>query len=159
MAGPEALEIYNAFTWDEEADKKKVDKIMEKFEAYCTPRKNVTWDRHVFNSRSQQPGETIDQYVTDLGSKAAQCEFGTLTDSLIRDRIVCGVLSDRTRSRLLKDAGLTLDGAIDICRADEVTAARMKSLATGEKDPSDKDLDLKLLKKGTMNSHAGDRQG
>ena len=159
MAGPEALEIYNAFTWDEEADKKKVDKIMKKFEAYCTPRKNVTWDRYVFNSRSQQPGERIDQYVTDLRSKAAQCEFGTLTDSLIRDRIVCGVLSDRTRSRLLKDAGLTLDGAIDICRADEATAARMKSLATGEKDPSDKDLDLKLLKKGTMNSHAGDRQG
>ena len=159
MAGPEAFEIYNAFTWDEEADKKKVDKIMKKFETYCTPRKNVTWDRHVFNSRSQQPGETIDQYVTDLRSKAAQCEFGTLTDSLIRDRIVCGVLSDRTRSRLLKDAALTLDGAIDICRADEATAARMKSLATGEKDPSDKDLDLKFLKKETKSSHTDDRQG
>ena len=157
MAGPEALEIYNAFTWDEEADKKKVDKIMEKFKAYCTPCKNVTWGRHVFNSRTQQPGETIDQHVTDLCTKAAQCEFGTLTDSLIHDRIVCGVLNDR--SRLLKDSALTLDGAIDICRADEATAARMKSLATGEKDPSDKDLDLKLLKKGTKSSHAGHRQG
>jgi hypothetical protein len=128
VAGPEALKIYNAFTWDEEADKDKVDKIMEKFEAYCTPRKNVTWDRHVFNSRNQRPGETIDQYVTDLRSKAAQCEFGTLTDSLIRVRIVCGIQSDRTRSRLLKEAALTLDGAIDICRADEATAERMKSL-------------------------------
>ena len=79
-------------------------------------------------ARTQQPGETIDQYVTDLCSKAAQCEFGTLTDSLIRDRIVCGVLSDRTRSRLLKDSALTLDGAIDICRADEATTAQIKSL-------------------------------
>ena len=111
VAGPEALEIYNTFAWGADADKKK---IMEKFAAYCTPRKNVTWDRHVFNSRTQQPGETIDQYVTDLRSKAKPCEFGTLTDSLIRDRIVCGVLSDQTRSRLLKKADLTLDGAIDI---------------------------------------------
>ena len=157
VAGPEALEIYNTFTWDAEADKKKLDKIMEKFEAYCTPRKNVTWDRHVFNSRTQQPGETIDQYVTDLRCKAKHCEFGTLTDSLIRDRIVCGVLSDRTRSRLLKDPTLTLDGAIDICRADEATAVQMKSLATGEKNPGDKDLDLKLLNKETKSPRTDDR--
>ena len=93
---------------------------MEKFKAYCTPRKNIMWDRDVLNSGTQQPGETIDQYVTDLRSKAAQCEFG---NSLICDRIVCRVLSDRTRSRLLKDSALTLDSAIDMCRADEATAA------------------------------------
>ena len=39
VAGPEALDIYNVFTWETEADKRKVDKIMEKFEAYCTPRR------------------------------------------------------------------------------------------------------------------------
>ena len=114
VAGSEVLEIYNAFTWDAEADKKKAVKIMENFEAYCTPCKNVTWDRHVFNSRTQQPGETINQYVTDLRSKAKHCEFGTLTDSLIRDHIVCGVLGNWIRSRLLKEPALTLDGAIDI---------------------------------------------
>ena len=77
VASPEALDIYNAFTWDTEADKNKVNKIMEMFEVYCTPHKNVTWDRHVFNSRTQQPGETIDQYVTELRSKAKHCEFGS----------------------------------------------------------------------------------
>ena len=66
--------------------KRKVHKLMEKFEVYCTPRQNVTWDRHFFNSRTQQPGKTIDQYVTDLRCKAKHCEFGTLTYSLIRDR-------------------------------------------------------------------------
>ena len=108
----------------------------------------------MFNSRTQQQGETIDQYVMDLRSKAKLCEFGPLTDSLIRDRIVCGVLSDRVRSRPLKEPALTLDGAIDICRAEEATAARMKSLATGERNPSDKDLDLKLL---TKSQRADDR--
>ena len=41
VAGPEALEVYNTFTWEAEADKEKVEKIMEKFQLYCTPRKNV----------------------------------------------------------------------------------------------------------------------
>lgn len=149
IVGQEALEIYNTFAWESAGDNKKVDKIMEKFEAYCNPRKNITWERHVFNTRCQQSGEPIDQYVTDLRSKARPCEFGTLTDSLIRDRIVCGILSDRTRSRLLKTPDLTLQGAIDVCRADEVTSAQMKTLATRDKDSGEKDLDLKVLKRET----------
>ena len=65
VAGPEALEVYNTFSWTTADDKNKVDKIMEKFDQYCNPRKNVTWERHKFNTQNQQPGETIDQYVTD----------------------------------------------------------------------------------------------
>ena len=47
FAGPEALEIYNTFTWTVEGDKKNISKILEKFEEYCTPRKNITWERHI----------------------------------------------------------------------------------------------------------------
>ena len=75
----EVLEIYNTFTWDHKGDEKKVNTIMTKFEAYCKR------ERHVFNTQNQQISETIDQYVTDLKTKAKTCEFGTLTDSLIRD--------------------------------------------------------------------------
>ena len=42
VAGPEALDIYNTFIW-EAKDDKKVSKILEKLEVYCTARKNVTW--------------------------------------------------------------------------------------------------------------------
>ena len=125
--GPEALEIFNTLSFDNAGDDKKLDKLVEKFEAYCIPRKNVTWERHVFNTRNQQPGESIDQYVTDLQNKAKTCEFGALLESLIKDRLVCGVISDKTRSRLLKQTNLTLAGALDICRADETTLAQIKS--------------------------------
>ena len=132
VAGEEALEIYNTFTWDNDGDDEKVSAIMAKFEAHCNPRKNITWERHLFNTRNQQPGETIDQYVTDLRTKAKTCEFGTLSDSLIRDRIVGGIISDSTRSRLLQKADLTLEKAIDMCRASETTAAQMKTLTAGQ---------------------------
>ena len=66
VAGMEALEIYNTFTWDSDEDKGEVDKITKKFDEYCNPRKNVTWERHKFNTRNQQVEESIDQYTTDL---------------------------------------------------------------------------------------------
>ena len=99
MAGTEALEIYNTFNWESDDDKSKVDKITEKFDKYCNPRKNITWERHKFNTRNQQVGETIDQYVTDLKMKAQTSKFANLKDSLICDHIVCGIICDRTCSK------------------------------------------------------------
>ena len=81
---------------------------MEKFNAYCNPRKSVTWERNVFNTRNQQASKTIDQYVTDLKTKVKSCEFGTLTDCLIKDRIVSGIIDDRTRSSLPREPDLSL---------------------------------------------------
>lgn len=66
MAVPKALDIYNTFTWKVEDDDKKVSKILEKMEAYCILRKNVTWQRHPFNTHNQQTGESFDQYLTGL---------------------------------------------------------------------------------------------
>ena len=90
------------------------------------------WERHMFNTRSQRDGETTDQYVTDLKTKAQTCEFGELKDSLIRDRIVCGIRCDKTRSRLLREPDLTLQRAIDICRANEAMSSQMKSFTSDQ---------------------------
>ena len=40
VIGDEALDVYNAFTWDSDEDKVKMDKVLEHFEQYCEPRKN-----------------------------------------------------------------------------------------------------------------------
>ncbi len=131
--GEEALKIYNTFTWDAVGDDRKTQKILEKFTSYCKPKRNIIWERHVFNTRSQQPDESIDQYATDLKIKAMSCEFGTLKDCLIRDRIVCGIQDKQTRRQLLKEPNLTLSQAIDICRVSETTKSQLK---TFENEPS-----------------------
>ena len=129
VIGEDAVEIYNTFTWAEDGHAMVVSRIVEKFSAYCTPKKNVTYERHVFNTRNQKQGETIDQYITELRMKAKTCEFGTLNDSLIRDRVVCGIVDDKVRARLLRETDLTLQKAIDICRANEITSKQVKTLA------------------------------
>jgi hypothetical protein len=56
----------------------------------------------------QQPGESFDQYVTDLRLKVKTCEYGTMADEMIKDRIVVGVQSDIVRGRLLREKDLNL---------------------------------------------------
>jgi len=88
----------------------------------------------VFNTHNQHSDETIDQYVTDLRKKAQMCEFHNLKDGLIHDRIVCGIKCDKIRSRLLKEPELTLQKAVDICRAHEATLKQMKSFTADTHD-------------------------
>jgi hypothetical protein len=132
VAGFEALEVYNTFQWDTAGDDVKVDKIMEKFERYCNPRKNLTLDKHSFFTRNQQEDETVDTYVTELRNKASRCKFADLKDGLIRDRIVCVITNDSVRARLLRESDLSLEKCVDICRASEISAFQLKEL-TDEK--------------------------
>ncbi|CAH1248641.1 Hypp8335 [Branchiostoma lanceolatum] len=44
-----------------------------------------------FFTRSQASGETFDEYLIELRTSAAECGFGAIKDSLIRDRILCGI--------------------------------------------------------------------
>ena len=128
VIGPESLEICNIFTWATDGDNMKLDKIMEKFKVYCNPRKNFTYERHIFNTTNQQAGENIYAYVTALKNKASLCKFSTLKDSLIRDRIVCGIRSDEVRARLLRHPDLTLVKALDACQAAETSQTQLKGL-------------------------------
>ena len=132
IAGEQAIEVYNTFSFDEkEVDDLKV--LMNKFEAYCNPKRNITYERHLFNTRVQNVGETIDAYVTELKIQAKNCEFGALCDELIRDRIVVGIRDDAVRSRLLRETELDLQKTVDICRASEQSKSHMNAIKKEEK--------------------------
>ena len=85
-------------------------------------------ERYTFNMRGQQHGENFDSFYMDIRNLSKDCEYGTLRDSLIRDRIVCGIQSGIVRARLLRDKELTLTKAIDACRAAEVSDQHLKAL-------------------------------
>lgn len=85
---------------------------------------NMTFERHIFNSRVQALVESIDQFVTDFKTKAKSCEYGQLCDSLIKDRFLVGIHDDALRARLLRETDLDLHKAIQMCRAAE--ASRMQ---------------------------------
>ena len=112
--------------------------VCHKFKEWFGGAKNVIYERLVFNRRKQQEGERIDHFVSELKRLALTCDFDSLKDSLIRDRIVGGVLSDNLRVELLKKPDLTLQQAHDYCRTYEASESQKhqfsnSSLAAAEK--------------------------
>ena len=65
----------------------------------------------------------MQNFITLLKILSNSCEYGPLKDSLIRDRIVCGVSSDTLRRQLLKERELTLHRAIQMCQIRETADA------------------------------------
>nr|CAI5844998.1 unnamed protein product [Callosobruchus analis] len=127
--GDEGLMIYNTFEYASDEDRTLLQTVIQKFDEYCDPIKNEVFEHFKFFQRNQLPGESIDQFVTELKSLASTCEFGTLTDILIRDRIVLGVSDLRIQEKLLQTPNLKLPEAVLICRSLESSMATQKKIS------------------------------
>ena len=94
VIGEEAREVFFTFTdWAAEGDDAKIQPVLTKFEEYCQPQKNIPFERYRFNCRSQEPGETYNQYRTALRKLGENCNFQAITpDEILRDRLVFGRL-------------------------------------------------------------------
>ena len=112
--GAEALKVYNGFTFEEEDDARTLTAIMEKFEQFSVGEINETYERYVFNSRNQIENEPFDVYFTELKALSKSCNFGELSESLLRDRIVLGIRNTQTRKKLLRVRDLSLRACIDV---------------------------------------------
>ena len=127
LAGEAAITVYETLTF-EDTEKDKIEPLVAKFEAYCLPKKNVTHERHLFNLRKQKPEESVEQFVTELKRLAKNCEYGELTNSIVKDRIVEGISNDRTRAWLLREKDLSLERCMEVCKAAEIADKHMKTL-------------------------------
>lgn len=75
-------------------------------------------ERFVFRSRKQEQGQSFDVFLTDLKMSI----FEQLKDSMIHDQVVFEIFDERLREKMLRDSDLTLDGAVKLCHASELSA-------------------------------------
>ena len=66
----------------------------------------------------------MDKFITHVKILAATCNFEQLKESLIRDRIICGMTDSKLRQDLLKIPELCLGKCIENCRAAELSKER-----------------------------------
>ena len=97
--GEEAGDIFISFELSAE-QQINYEMVKSKFEDKFTLKNNVIFERAKFNSRVQEKDETVDSFITDIYQLSQHCEFQTLKNELIRDRIVVG-LRDRKLSEKL----------------------------------------------------------
>ena len=133
--GEEAESVLSSTNATED-DHKNYDTVMAKYDEYFKVRRNVIYERARFNCRSQQPGETAEQFIMSLYELADNCDYGDLRDEMIRDRIVVGIRDTNLSERLQLDSGLTLAKAKQAVRQREAVHEQNQSLSTSASSSS-----------------------
>ena len=82
--GDEADDILTSFKLST-LQLKQYHTVKTKFDEHLVVRQNVIFQRAKFNRRRQEDGKTVDTFVTVLHTLAEHCDYGTLTDEMIRD--------------------------------------------------------------------------
>ena len=133
------LESYTkTLPWKEEVDEKKFKKVLEAFEEFCSPQRNLLYERHGFWQLSQQECESVDAYVTRLKLKVDYCEYdktGWLAEvraEMLRDKFVFGLRDDALKERLLvrDTTELTLELAMSLAQRSESSEVQVKEKST-----------------------------
>ncbi|UYV82717.1 K02A2.6-like, partial [Cordylochernes scorpioides] len=99
-----------------------IDSLPRRVAACIAVREDITF------FGSSRKNQSFDDFVTKVKNKAVDCDFGDLTESLIRDRIVLGVLDKNLTERYLQDPDLTLSKAIALGRAAESSRTQLKEI-------------------------------
>ena len=91
------------------------------------PKPNPTAERFKFNIRNRAHSETISEYMAELQRLTQCCDYGTVLNDMLRDRLGCGVNHSQIQQKLLRErSSLTLEKAQSI--AISVEAAIKQSL-------------------------------
>ena len=83
-------------------------------------RTNVIFERARFNKRVQGAQESVIDFIESLFTLAETCQFGTLKEELIRDRIVVGIRNAVLSQKYMQDDTLTLDKAVKQAKSSEL---------------------------------------
>ena len=128
--GAEALEIHGGFSYEAGEDRHDIDTVILKFDKYFMAETNEAYESYRFNKCDQTETENIESYVTRLRQLVKGCNYGELSDRMIRDRIVAGIRDDELRKKLLEERELTLKLAVDKCKIHESSNKQLQGMGT-----------------------------
>lgn len=101
---------------------KSYDELVKIMQDHYAPKPSEIVQRFKFNNRFRQQNESVSDYVAALRNIAEHCNFNDTLETMIRDRIVCGIANDRIQRRLLSEQDLTFKKAYEISHAMEMAA-------------------------------------
>lgn len=135
--GEEAQNIY--FNVLKKSDENpKYEELLKLFDDYFEPKQNELINTYNFLNRNQEDGESFDQFYVELKRLVKICHFKE-EDRMLRDRIVMGIQDKKLQRKLLENGELSLDEAINKCRASELSKEHAKVM---QKDTENMQMDV-----------------
>ena len=108
--------------------------VVKLVQGHHNPEPSATVQRFKFHSRCRQLGETVSTYVAELRCIAEHCKFNNL-ESMLCDRLVCGIQDPRIQWRLLAEAKLEFKQAFELAQAMECADHDAKTLINNSSTP------------------------
>ena len=95
--------MFDTFGYGDGESEDSIQDVLNTFEEYCNPRRNIIYERYKFQCHHQEAGESGSRYLTELRVAADSCDFATITASeILPDRFVHGLRDAKMRERLLR---------------------------------------------------------
>lgn len=119
--GDKSDDIFLSFNLSAD-EAKEYNVVVDKFTQFLVPKTNIIFERSRFNTRVQENGETVEEFITALYKLSENCgyeKFAGLRDEMIRDRLVVGLSDKRVNERLQLEDDLKLEKAIQVARQSE----------------------------------------
>ena len=88
MGGHQLQQLFQTLLDTEEGNDYDKDKCAQALYRYFEVKKNVPKERQNFLSTSPEGGETINNFFVPLKKTVEHCEYGTVEDNQIRDRVL-----------------------------------------------------------------------
>lgn len=129
--GPATYKMLSSLTSPEKPGDKTYDQLVETMKTHYSPVPSEIVERYRFHTRSRLKDESVADFVAALRAIAIYCNFGNTLDTMLRDRIVCGIGDDHTQRRLLAESTLTLKSAMTIAQSLERASENADTLKKG----------------------------
>ena len=102
VVGPAVFRTLTSLVSPATVDDKTFKELTDTLEQYYSPKPSeiVQWFR--FNTRCRQLTESVSAFVTELRSLAQHRNYGDSLNSMLRDRLVCGVNDVQMQRQLLR---------------------------------------------------------
>lgn len=123
LVGPKTYLLLKNLTSPEEPANKTFDELCTLLQAHYKPKPLVIAERYRFHNRNQKEGESAQQFLAELRQLAMTCEFKAFLEEALRDRFVCGIRHSGIQKKLLSQAKLTTEKALELATSIE-TAER-----------------------------------
>ena len=94
-----------------EANRKKYNAVVEKFDSFFNVRRNIIYECARLNRRDQLEGESAEQYIICLYSLIETWKYRTFKEEMLQDQLIVGIRDAAMLQKLQMDAELTLEKA------------------------------------------------
>lgn len=134
LAGRKVQELYETLKNQKKKKKRhtEYEDAIAKFNDFFAPRRNSTYERHVFRQIKQGKDEKFGLFLTRLRKQADRCDFGKNAEDNLKYQIIEKCQSSKLRKDLLKLGDVDLRKVMKVANAFEAVAEQEKDFDRGD---------------------------